>query len=120
MKGRNSTNSSFRIQYKYTDYLPVYDEKTHFDPLEPFEFKDRGLEAEKAKPNLLSTSISNLRVTRLTPRIGTELRGLQLSELNDAQKNELALLIAERGVVVVRPGQGPPPTCFLMQTSLIS
>lgn len=41
-------------------------------------------------------------VTRLTPRIGTEIRGLQLSQLTDAQKNELALLIAERGVVVFR------------------
>jgi len=38
----------------------------------------------------------------LTPRVGTEIRGLQLSSLTDAQKNELALLIAERGVVVFR------------------
>jgi hypothetical protein len=28
--------------------------------------------------------------------------GVQLSELTDAQKNELALLVAERGVVVFR------------------
>lgn len=41
-------------------------------------------------------------VNKLTPRVGTEIRGLQLSSLTDAQKNELALLIAERGVVVFR------------------
>jgi sulfonate dioxygenase len=41
-------------------------------------------------------------VDKLTPRVGTEIRGLQLSSLTDAQKNELALLIAERGVVVFR------------------
>lgn len=41
-------------------------------------------------------------MTQLTPRIGTEIKGLQLSQLTDAQKNELALLIAERGVVVFR------------------
>jgi sulfonate dioxygenase len=41
-------------------------------------------------------------VKRLTPRIGSEIDGIQLSQLNDAQKNELALLIAERGVVVFR------------------
>ena len=39
---------------------------------------------------------------KLTPRIGTEIKGLQLSALNDAQKNDLALLLAERGVVVFR------------------
>lgn len=41
-------------------------------------------------------------ITRLTPRIGTEIRGLQLSGLSDVQKDELALLVAERGVVVFR------------------
>jgi sulfonate dioxygenase len=39
---------------------------------------------------------------KLTPRVGSEITGLQLSQLNDAQKDELALLIAERGVVVFR------------------
>jgi sulfonate dioxygenase len=40
--------------------------------------------------------------TRLTPGIGTEITGLQLSQLTDRQKDELALLLAERGVVVFR------------------
>ena len=44
----------------------------------------------------------NVTITRLTPRIGTEIKGLQLSQLTDPQKDELALLIAERGVVVFR------------------
>lgn len=43
-----------------------------------------------------------MKATKLTPVIGTEIRGLQLSQLSDAQKDELALLIAERGVVVFR------------------
>jgi sulfonate dioxygenase len=90
------------IQYKYSAYLPVYDETTHFPPLQPFEFNDRGLAANKEKPNLLSSDNPSLKVAKLTPVIGTEIRGLQLSELNDAQKDELALLIAERGVVVFR------------------
>lgn len=67
-----------------------------------FDFKDRGLDADPAKPNLLSKGKSDLKVTKLTPRVGTEITGLQLSQLTDAQKNELALLIAERGVVVFR------------------
>ncbi|KAH8902847.1 TauD-domain-containing protein [Coniochaeta sp. PMI_546] len=89
-------------QYKYSDYLPVYDNQTHFPPLEPFEFKDKGAAADKAKPNLLSKDNPALKVSKLTPVIGTEIRGLQLSELNDVQRDELALLIAERGVVVFR------------------
>ncbi|KFZ03269.1 hypothetical protein V502_11090 [Pseudogymnoascus sp. VKM F-4520 (FW-2644)] len=87
---------------KYTAYLPVYDNETKFPPTQPFEFRDRGLDADPAKPNLLKTGDPNVEVTRLTPRIGTEIKGLQLSQLNDAQKDELALLIAERGVVVFR------------------
>ncbi|KAK4208307.1 TfdA family taurine catabolism dioxygenase TauD [Rhypophila decipiens] len=90
-------------EYKYSAYLPVYDEKTSFPPLQPFEFNDRGLVANKAKSNLLSTKENpDLKVSKLTPVIGTEIRGLQLSKLNDLQKDELALLIAERGVVVFR------------------
>ena len=89
-------------QYKYSAYLPVYDEKTHFPALRPFEFNDRGLVAKKEKPNLLSKNSPDLKVTKLTPVIGTEIRGLQLSQLSDQQKDELALLIAERGVVVFR------------------
>ena len=86
--------------YKYSAYLPVYDETTKFPPTEPFDVRDRGLEADKKKPELLNAPGAVF--TRLTPRVGTEIKGLQLSQLNDAQKNELALLVAERGVLVFR------------------
>jgi sulfonate dioxygenase len=82
--------------------LPVYDNETKLPPLEPSEFTDRGISADKAKPNLLPKGDSNVVATKLTPLIGTEIQGLQLSQLTDTQKNELALLIAERGVVVFR------------------
>ncbi|KAH9893769.1 TauD-domain-containing protein [Xylariomycetidae sp. FL2044] len=88
--------------YKYSKYLPVYDQETKFPPLEPFEFVDRGLRADKVKPHLLQLNDPNVKVTKLTPRVGTEITGLQLSELTDEQKDELALLVAERGVVVFR------------------
>lgn len=78
----------------------MHDETTTFPPTEPFDFTDRGLEADKAKPNLVNHP--GISLTRLTPRIGTEISGAQLSELTDAQKDELALLVAERGVVVFR------------------
>jgi sulfonate dioxygenase len=38
----------------------------------------------------------------LTPTLGTEIHGIQLSQLTDQQKNDIALLAAERGVVFFR------------------
>ncbi|KAL5337624.1 hypothetical protein BJX70DRAFT_409083 [Aspergillus crustosus] len=89
-------------EYKYAAYLPVYDNETTFPPTAPFEFKDRGLAADQAKPHLFETADKSVEITKLTPRVGSEVRGLQLSQLSDVQKDELALLIAERGVVVFR------------------
>ena len=94
--------SSEQAQYKYSNYLPVYDNETTFPPLEPTEFVDRGFAADKSKPNLLRKIDLSVVITKLTPLVGTEIRGLQLSQLTDPQKDELALLIAERGVVVFR------------------
>ncbi|KAK9414955.1 putative Dioxygenase-like protein [Seiridium unicorne] len=88
--------------YKYRDYLPVYDETTTFPATELFDFIDRGHLADKAKPNLLGLNDPDVKIKKLTPRVGTEINGLQLSQLSDTQKNELALLITERGVVVFR------------------
>lgn len=87
-------------QSKYSAYLPVYDTTTKFPPTPLFEYHDRGHQADPKKPNLFSDA--NIKAIKLTPRIGTEITGLQLSQLNGAQKDELALLIAERGVVVFR------------------
>lgn len=80
----------------------MYDTTTRYPPTPLFEFEDRGHHADPAKFNLLSKSIPGFKLTKLTPRIGTEIEGLQLSQLTAVQKDELALLIAERGVVVFR------------------
>lgn len=77
--------------------------KNYVPPEEPVkEFtppKDRAFYADPEKKNLLSAATE---VRDLTPLIGTELIGIQLNNLNDKQKNELALLVAERGVVFFR------------------
>ncbi len=58
-------------EYKYVDYLPVYDETTKFPALQPFEFHDRGLVANKAKPNSPSVTpngrLSSRRASHLEP-----------------------------------------------------
>ncbi|ROW08665.1 hypothetical protein VPNG_06449 [Cytospora leucostoma] len=65
-------------------------ERPHHDP---------GARADKEKKALFSAAT---KVTDLTAHIGTEIEGVQLKDLNDKQKDELALLIAERSVVFLR------------------
>ncbi|ORY17465.1 alpha-ketoglutarate-dependent sulfonate dioxygenase [Clohesyomyces aquaticus] len=60
--------------------------------------KDRALFADPQKKALLSVA----EATPLTESIGTLLEGVQLSQLNETQLDELALLVAERGVVFFR------------------
>ncbi|RFU33990.1 hypothetical protein B7463_g2355, partial [Scytalidium lignicola] len=63
------------------------------------EYVDAGARADKSKSALLSAAKE---VIHLTSHIGTEIVGLQLKDLTDQQKDELALLIAERSVVFFR------------------
>lgn len=63
------------------------------------EHIDAGARADKSKSALLSAAKE---VIHLTSHIGTEIVGLQLKDLTDQQKDELALLIAERSVVFFR------------------
>ncbi|CZR53382.1 uncharacterized protein PAC_03260 [Phialocephala subalpina] len=66
-------------------------------PLEQFEpARDRAFFADPNKTSLLAGASS---AEDLTPYIGTELKGIQVSQLTDAQRDELALL---RGVVFFR------------------
>ncbi|BGP41017.1 hypothetical protein JCM10449v2_004986 [Rhodotorula kratochvilovae] len=60
---------------------------------------DPGARADKEKQALFSAAKE---VKHLSANIGTEIVGLQLSQLTDQQKDELALLIAERTVVFFR------------------
>lgn len=63
------------------------------------EYTDAGTRADKEKRALFSAAKE---VINLTAHIGTEIVGLQLKDLTDQQKDELALLIAERSVVFFR------------------
>jgi sulfonate dioxygenase len=64
-----------------------------------FEHKDPGFRADPTKASILKNAG---KVFDITPHIGTEIHGLQLSSLTDTQKDDLALLVAERGVVFFR------------------
>ena len=66
---------------------------------EPWQHKDAGARADKNKNALLGAAS---KVTHLTTHVGTEIEGLQLKDLTNQQRDELALLIAERSVVFFR------------------
>ncbi|KZO89614.1 alpha-ketoglutarate catabolism dioxygenase [Calocera viscosa TUFC12733] len=82
----------------YPAYVPHFDVSEKFPPLEIFEHSDPGLRADPTKPHLLA----NATTRDLSPYIGTELRGVQLSELTSEGLDELALLTAQRKLVVFR------------------
>ncbi|TFY75931.1 hypothetical protein EWM64_g8081, partial [Hericium alpestre] len=83
--------------YKWAQYKPTFP-KVSWPPLGPIDVEDRALHADPEKRDLLSAAS---KVITLTPAIGTEIYGLDLRQLTDAQKDQLALLAAERGVVFV-------------------
>ncbi|WOO83043.1 Putative alpha-ketoglutarate-dependent sulfonate dioxygenase [Vanrija pseudolonga] len=62
-------------------------------------YVDPGTRADKDKKALFGAASA---VRNLTKHIGTEIVGLQLADLTDTQRDELALLVAERGVVFFR------------------
>ncbi|KAL1303595.1 hypothetical protein AAFC00_006960 [Neodothiora populina] len=85
--------------YPYRPARPVYLQDAFNVRNKPWEHVDAGARADKSKKALLSAAT---KVTDLTAHIGTEIVGLQLKDLTDQQRDELALLIAERSVVFFR------------------
>lgn len=83
----------------YPDYLPHYDPLEKVVPVGRFEHIDPGHRADISKPNLLQTATA---VNDLSPYCGTELLGVQLSDLSSEGLDEVALLCAERGCLVFR------------------
>jgi len=86
--------------YKYKHLLPVY-LPTSYPPLVPFEHTDPGSRALSHK-NPRAFLANATRLVNLTPQIGTEVDGVQLQGLSDEAKDQLALFVAQRGVVAFR------------------
>ena len=82
----------------HTGLTPAVLEYKPSDPLVPERETqpDRATFADPEKRSLFSAAT---KVDKLTPWIGTELHGVQLSKLTDSQKDELALLVSEVGSV---------------------
>ncbi|KAG4433565.1 hypothetical protein IFR05_010961 [Cadophora sp. M221] len=84
--------------YKYEDLKPYFPNKV-WPALEEVPYTDKAHFGDPAFKNLLSTATD---IFDYNPKVGTEIHGVDLSTLSDAAKNDLALLIATRGVVFFR------------------
>lgn len=85
--------------YPYRPLRPLYLQDAYKIRNVERVHEDAGARADKSKKHLLSAAT---KVTDLTTHIGTEIEGLQLKDLTLEQRDELALLIAERSVVFFR------------------
>ncbi|KAF7588846.1 hypothetical protein BBP40_005093 [Aspergillus hancockii] len=85
----------------YPNYLPVWDNETEkYPPLTLFEHYEHGKDADPNFPDLFPEGKGE--VEDLTPTIGSEVHGIQLSQLDNKGKDQLALFVAQRKVVAFR------------------
>ncbi|KAI0032504.1 TauD-domain-containing protein [Vararia minispora EC-137] len=89
--------------YRYARLLPHFSPTT-YPPLTPFEHDEPGLRAlEHERPRAFLDGATS--VVELTPRLGTEVHGVNLAQLDAIGRDELALEVARRGLVVFRGQQ---------------
>ncbi|KAF2816201.1 TauD-domain-containing protein [Mytilinidion resinicola] len=94
--GRNVVES--HENYEYEDLKPRFPD-VKWPALTEVPYHDKGLNGDPEFRNLLSAATD---VFDYNPKIGTEIHGIDLANLTDAQKDDLARLIATRGVVFFR------------------
>ncbi|WRT67577.1 uncharacterized protein IL334_004549 [Kwoniella shivajii] len=83
----------------YPEFMPFYDPLEKVEDLGEFDHFDPGHRADPTFPNLMKDATKSF---DLSPHVGTEILGVQISQLNSAGLDELALLTAQRGALVFR------------------
>ncbi len=84
--------------YEYEDLRPRFPDLS-WPAYEETPYTDKGQLGHPEFKNLLADATD---VFDYNPKIGTEVHGVELTTLTDPQKNDLARLIATRGVVFFR------------------
>jgi hypothetical protein len=84
--------------YVYEDMRPRFPDIT-WPAYTEIPYVDKGQLGDPSFKNLLADATN---VFDYNPKIGTEIHGVDLANLTDLQKNDLARLIATRGVVFFR------------------
>ncbi|KAK3648794.1 hypothetical protein LTR56_007234 [Elasticomyces elasticus] len=100
-KGQTELPQKLNVDYNNYKYesLLAHTTLTKELPYEPYEHVDCAGRADPEKKSLFEGITQK---TNMTPIIGTEVRGIQLSALTSGQMDELSLWTAERGVLVFR------------------
>jgi len=87
-------------EYRFSHLLPTFSQDEHYPPLELFDHVDPGFRVLNCEdPNAF---LANAIVSDLTPRFGSEIRGVNLAALSAEGRDQLALYVARRGVAVLR------------------
>lgn len=84
--------------YEHEDLLPSFPD-LRWEPLQETPYEEKGLQGDLRFRSLLAGATD---VFDYNPNIGTEISGVRLTQLSDAQKNDLARLISSREVVFFR------------------
>ncbi|KAK6197841.1 oxidoreductase activity protein [Scheffersomyces amazonensis] len=94
-----------RKKIRYPEYLGAYkvEEEGKYNNFKNVDGakNDKGHLGDPTFKNLFPQG-SKVKTTDLSPNFGTEIEGVQLSELSDAGKNDLALYLETRGLAVFR------------------
>jgi len=83
--------------YEFDQYRPFYP-VVDWEPLIEHDYDDRGNYGDPEYKNL----VQGVKKTDILPALGTLLEGVDLETLTNAQKDDLARLVAFRGVVFIR------------------
>lgn len=84
--------------YEHEDLRPSFPD-VHWEPLTEVPYVDKGLQGDPQFRSLLAAASD---VFDYNPKMGTEIHGVDLASLTNAQKDDLARLVATRGVVFFR------------------
>ncbi|KAJ3318322.1 hypothetical protein HDV06_000555 [Boothiomyces sp. JEL0866] len=91
-------NRLFRRYSTLSKIAPSFEKAEIGPPIAPFKYQDVGLRAT-GTTRLLAKASKNI---IMSPLIGNDISGLQLSQLTPDELDELALFVANRGVVFFR------------------
>jgi sulfonate dioxygenase len=86
--------------YRYNHLLPVFTPQT-YPALTPFEHVDPGSRALQ-HPNPRAFLDAATSIVEITPYLGTDVRGVSLAQLDSNGRDQLALEVARRGLMVFR------------------
>ena len=80
--------------YRYAHLLPHFSQ-VNYDPLTPFDHVDPGVRA-LVHSNPRAFLYGATKITDLTPKLGTEVIGIQLTRLDENGRDQLALEVSSQ------------------------